>query len=364
MDQFAQNEEMCAITGIADTQKESFIASSLFDQGWSVRYRALDADDLIAYVQECMSGDLTLFLSNDLDGLDLEKVEILRALSRRLYLFNCAVTPTHFDGEIDFPAQSLELANLLRSTYRAPLIQKQEPAKPATARIIGIAATSHGLGCTTFAVNLAHELSLLDASVLLVDADAQSPSIADALDERSLHNLGSWKERPGKASLMELSQNLISENISNLDRASRTFNFIILDLSVLSPLSQSLMSRRWDSQAAIWASNSANELWFLTKSQSRNLRALARTAEELRRNEIKPRIRFIAMEEEKGRRERNSLDSISQQTKGIEQGAPLSLPVDSKNVHIAESHKVPLAECNERGVLRRAIKGIAEKVRA
>lgn len=364
MDQVIQKQEKFAITGIDNTEAESFIASSLFDQGWNVQYRALDADSLIANAQELTGCDLSLFISEDLEGLDSEKVEILRALSRRLFLFSNGSDGVRFAGAIAIPSDSLDLANLLRSSQRAPLLQKRGPVGVATARIIGITSTTHGLGCTTLAINFAHELTLLGASVLLVDADAHTPSVANAIDERSLHTQAAWKERPGKASVIELSQKSISENIDNLDIAARTFDFIIIDLSVLPPLSQTLISRRWEAEATIWASKNATELWYLTTGNEKNIRVLAATTEDLRVNHIKPHIRFIALNGEKGRREQSAIKAIAEVTRRLEQSEPIELPTDERNSRIAESRKATLVDCNPRGPLRKAIKDLALRARS
>lgn len=364
MERTAQINQKYAITGIESTDAESFIASALFDQGWNVQYRALDADSLIANAQQLTGCDLSLFLSNNLEGLDNEKVEILKAISRRIYLFKSGDTEKRFAEEIAMPADSLELANLLRSSQRTPLIQKRGPVGAATARIIGISAVTHGLGCTTVAINLAHELTILGASVLLVDGDSQNPSIAHALDERSLHTKGTWRERHGKASLMEISQKLIGENIENLDCAARTFDYIVVDLSVLSSLTQTLISRRWEAEAAIWVSKNATELWIISNGSEKCLRSLALKVEDLRFNQIKPRLRFVALTGNKGRREQSAMKAIAEMTQNVEQGEILEIPVDERSARIAESRKVTLFECNERGPLRKAIKNIAERARA
>ena len=364
MERSIEGLEKFAITGIDNTEVESFIASSLFDQGWNVRFRALDADSLIANAQELTECDLSLFISEDLEGLDSEKVEILRALSRRLFLFSSGSVGAYLSDSIAIPADSLELANLLRSSQRTPLIQKKGPVGATTSRIIGITSTTHGLGCTTLAINFAHELTLLGASVLLVDADPQTPSIAYSIDERSLHTQATWRDRPGRASVMELTQKSIGENIDNLDRAARTFEFIIIDLSVLPPLSQTLISRRWEAEATIWASKNASELWYLTNGNEKNLRVLAATTEDLLVNQIKPRLRFVAINGANGRREQSAFKAIAEITRRLEQNEPQELPNDERNSRIAESRKLTLVDCNPRGPLRKAIKDLALHARS
>lgn len=362
MEQRSSAERKVAITGIDNSEDEGFIASALFEQGWDIQNRALDADSLVAVAQKTTECDLTLFISSDLDGLDIEKLEVLKALSRKLFIFNNGRCDIKFDGEVELPRTSLELANLLRSSHRAPMMQRRESAREVTARIFALSSTTHEVGCTTFAINFAYELSALGHSVLLVDADHDSPSIAHSLDERSLHAHQGWRERPHKPALMELSKENILENVEKLDEAARTFDYIVVDIAKLTNLSTALISRRWEAEAVIWISKNASELWFLSTNSAKSLRTLKATINDVKMNEMKPKVRYFAVGDYRDRKSSHSLEAVREITKSSEKSSPIALPFDSRNSDTALARQKSLAEVNPRGELRKAIKTIAEKV--
>ena len=65
------------ITAISSSETEGFIAGTLFAQGWSVVFRAIDWDSLERFIktnQEMARGALLIFAS-DLPGISKEKVD-------------------------------------------------------------------------------------------------------------------------------------------------------------------------------------------------------------------------------------------------------------------------------------------------
>lgn len=355
-------ERKVAITGIDNSEDEGFIASALFEQGWDIQYRALDADSLIGVAQEATECELTLFISSDLEGLDTEKLEVLKALSRKIFIFNNGRCDKVFQDEVELPSTSLDLANLLRSSLRAPMMQRRDSAREMTARIFAVSSTSYGIGCTTLAINFAYELSALGHSVLLVDANHDSPSIAHSLDERSLHAHQGWRERPQKPALMELSRENILENIEKLDEAACTFDYIVIDIAKMTNLSTTLISRRWEAEAVIWISRKASELWLLSTNSAKSLRALKATINDLKNNEIKPKVRYFVIGDFRDRKSGESMEAVREITKSSEKSSPIPLPFDYRNSDTALARQKSLAEVNPRGELRKAIRTIAEKV--
>lgn len=67
------------VTAISNSDQESFIASTLFTQGWSVIHRAVDFESLVDFTethQEQVSTALLLY-SPDLNNFNAPKFETL-----------------------------------------------------------------------------------------------------------------------------------------------------------------------------------------------------------------------------------------------------------------------------------------------
>ena len=352
------------MTAIAHPDSEGFISSTLFEQGWSVQFRALDADSLLEAVQSYSGKGLSIFLSADLDGLDEEKLEILKTLSQKLYLFSTTREAKKFAEAIPFPENSLDLATLIRTSLRAPLLQNVRQPEKISARVIAIASAGHGFGTTTLAINLAHELALLGKRTLLVDADPITPTISLALNQRQLRESKSWRVLHENLSLMELSQENIAENIAALDEAASCFDFVLIDLSMLSKLSVQLTGRRWDSEGFIWASKFADQLWITTRSDLRAIEQMKEVVRELSSNEIKPKIRMIQISHNLGRKADSEGEKIFNAASQLRSLTPVRIPHDAKAVVEALERQLSLAESNPRGTLRKSIEKLAENISA
>ena len=73
------------ITAISSSEAESFVAGTLFAQGWSVVFRAIDWDSLEHYItanSEIAKGALLLYAS-DLPGISAEKANSLSNRTRQ-----------------------------------------------------------------------------------------------------------------------------------------------------------------------------------------------------------------------------------------------------------------------------------------
>ncbi len=56
------------ITAIGDYDFESFVAGTLFSQGWNVIYRALDKENLRSFLATTLEKNLVVMYSPDLPG--------------------------------------------------------------------------------------------------------------------------------------------------------------------------------------------------------------------------------------------------------------------------------------------------------
>jgi NAD(P)H-nitrite reductase large subunit len=68
-----------AITGIRDPEREGFIASTLFSQGWNITLRALDFDQIDQLCSKEAVDKATIILATDLEGLTPVGIAELKA---------------------------------------------------------------------------------------------------------------------------------------------------------------------------------------------------------------------------------------------------------------------------------------------
>lgn len=354
------NISTSAITGIRDPEREGFIASTLFSQGWNITLRALDFDDIWKRCQSVPTEKPTLILSTDLEGINQPQLRELKSEGFTIFLFTSdEPSTTTFSEAQAFPASSLELISAMRGSLRAPLIRTESDKNSPRARTIAIAAASNSSGCTVTAINVATELSLIGHRTLLVDAHALAPAISILLSQRGLRASAIHPKISENLWGMEISQEHIESDISSLHKARLEYDFIVIDLGVLRNIPLQLTGKRWESESFIWSSSFADELWLLSKSDQLSLDRLRTILRDLAQNSIKPAISTIYSMRPMGKKNSPADLSFEQSAASIKSKRSFQLPIDSRNVSRAESERCSLYEVNERSHLRRTIAEIA-----
>ena len=349
-----------AITGIRDPEREGFIASTLFSQGWNITLRALDFDAISQLCTVAAPEKATIILATDLEGLTPAAIAELKSRGYPVFLFApTGSAPTSFAEVQEFPTSSLELISLMRGSLRAPMIRAQVQNAPARARTIAIAASASSSGCTLAAINLATELSLLGKRTLLVDAHSLAPAIASLLGQRGLR--GSVRHPQISENLwgMEISQVNLENDLGQLQSARSEFDFIVIDLGTLRNIAAQLTGKRWESEAFIWSSTYADELWLLSKGDQLSLERLRELLRELSQNSIKPALVAVQSMRTPGKKNSPLDQSFTQSISAIKPARVIALPTDSRSVLRAESERSSLYEVNERSHLRRCLAEIA-----
>ncbi|MSW01605.1 MAG: P-loop NTPase, partial [Actinobacteria bacterium] len=249
----AEHELPIVITAIADAQTEGFIASGLFAQGWSVVYRALDTTSLKKYIvsnPEIAKNALLLYTPDLAELNPASSLELSRMVKQSIGFSNDLEKYQNYPGLYEIPKDLTELVSLVRGSIRSPLIRQQSPVQHSTrrAQVIAIGSAGSGVGCTTVAINIAMELSVLEKSTLLIDANFRAPSIAVLLSLRNLLTDEGWRSVAPQLSISEITQ-LRSNSIDELmARAIDEFDQIIIDLGSISGLSNRLTDQRWTSK--------------------------------------------------------------------------------------------------------------------
>jgi len=350
------------VTAIRGAELEGFVAGTLFNQGWSVTFRALDFQSLLLHIQSSQIKKMVVLLSTDLEGISVEGLETLRSTGVKYFLFATTMdAQSIFPEAIATPTTALELLGIIRGSLRNPLIRPVTNQK-LRAQIIGISAASHTVGCTTLALNFASELSEKGKKVLLVDAHSFSPAVALKLGQRGLNSAVETRNISTQLWALEITRPEINQQIATLETARSEFDFIVIDLGVLRDFTASLTGRRWCSEVLVWVSNYADELWVLAKTDLLGTEQLRLVTAELAHNSIKPHLVFLHALRAPAKRSKVSEESFLNLVTPLR---PLRIHEyiwDPRSVHSAEEERASLMETNERGALRRSIADIAGEV--
>lgn len=350
-----------AVTAIHNSEFESFAASTLFGQGWSVQFRALDALSLMTFVEQSKEMPEVVLISTDLSGISEEIIEKLRSKGIKVFLFCTSQEElSQYPGAHIQSRNPLDLINLIRGSLRSPMLrtEKIKNLKPK-ARVISVVGAHHSVGCTSLSINLASELSLLNKSVLIVDAHAYFPAIALRLAQRGITKADTFHRISVNLSALEITEEKIAACMLLLEKALAEFDFIIIDNGVVQDLPETLSGRRWSGEIFVWASMHADEMLVLSKSDYLSLASLQRLSEELSKNSIKPTLSFVHSHVIPGKKASAQEERFLEIVMPLIPKRVLRFPMDSRSITSAENERLPLHESNEKSLLRKSVIDIA-----
>jgi MinD-like ATPase involved in chromosome partitioning or flagellar assembly len=350
-----------AITAIHSADQESFAASTLFSQGWSVLHRALEWRSLIDFLDTSAITPDVLLCSIDLLGFEPALIEGIKGRGIKVFLFcNEGQGLEQHPMAIAMPTTALELIGLVRGSIRSPLVRDTPRENPKVrAKVLAITSPHCAAGCTTLAINLASELSTSGKRTLLVDAHPHAASVALLMGELGLQNARGYQQFSAGFWAMEITQSNIAESIEALDLARYEFDFILIDLGATHELAQLLSGRRWSGETLVWAASSADELWGVAKSDPLSLERLRKFTYELQSNSIKPAISFLHSHSHSGRRSIAADQSFANAVRALAPKRILKVPLDTRSITAAENSQGTLYQSNERSLLRKRIQEIA-----
>lgn len=354
-----------AITAIHKAEFESFVASTLFGQGWSVLHRALDWQSVIDFLEISPELPDVLLCSTDLLGINLESIESLKSRGIRIFLFHHDPGSSRdFPDALSIPDSALELIGLVRGSIRSPLLRSSIPERRASrARVLGITSAHSAAGCTTLAINLASELTVAGQRTLLVDANSTAPAIAVLIGEQGLHSNKGFTQVSAGFWAMEITQSTIVDSIASLDNAQYEFDFIVIDLGPTFEIAETLSGRRWSGETLVWVSSNADHLWVLAKSDHLSLHRLRKLTQDLLRNSIKPEISFIQFAAKSGRRSSVSDELFASAIHTLGSKEVFKIPLDARSISLAENAHETLYQSNEKSLLRKSIQGLSGEIK-
>lgn len=363
----AEVELPVIITGISHTDHESFVAGTLFGQGWSVVYRALDFHSLQQFItsQPEIAKNALLLFSPDLLGATAEGIdEITPSLRQVVGFHDTTDASSEYVGLYTFPTSAQELISMVRGFIRAPLIRAtpNKQSKNKRARILAIGSAGTATGATTVALNLAMELSLLDKKTLLIDANFEAPAIASLLALRSINEGHTWRTIAPNLHAGELSQETTLDIHQLLHGASEEFDFIIIDLGAAGRIAQKMTDRRWQSQAMTWAAECADTFLFVARTDLLGRTRLEELIDELKQTSLSAHPTFLLNGKSPSRKGDSEEASFQSIISDLGQRATFTLPKDLRAIENSLAERATLAEVSERSSLRKGLASIAAQL--
>lgn len=261
----------CAITAIADSRTESFVAASLVRQGWDVIFRALSYPDLKRYLDQIDHLNVPVFLSPDLKGI-ASKPE--RKIPREILI----------SGR---PESDFEIAELLRE--RENPVENVQSTIPSHLKVIAMASIGRGVGTSTLAINLAQEIALHGARTLLIDSHPRSPYLSS---HTSLFGLTRGVvDSQFKVALLETPspREAMREKLFDAEE----FEYLIVDCGEIYQPSEMVHGRRHEDAAFEWACVHGVELIVVRNESDGKAQMSRERLEEIGRIAIKPHISHL-----------------------------------------------------------------------
>ncbi len=354
------------ITAISDAQFEGFVSGTLFAQGWSVVFRAIDTEALKRF---CLSNSeqaasSLLIYSPDLPGISSEVVKNLTTKVKQVVGFSSKTNPEFAELHPN-PATATDLVSIVRGFIRAPMLRPASQVSRANrkAHVVAIGSAGSDTGCTTIALNLAMELSILGKSTLLIDANFRAPSIAALIAIRNVQSESGWRTIAPQLAIAEITQQESGSIDQLMESATQSFDNIVIDLGSISGLSNRLTDRRWTSTMTTWSCDQGDELMVITRPDLLGIHRLEQVCALLEKTSIRAALSF-------------TLNMRSQGKKGADEEAqflaittrlrPLRVRVINRDLRAASKaleEKATLIEVNMRSALRKSIATMASELK-
>ena len=361
------NQELpVVITAISDAQFEGFVSGTLFAQGWSVVFRAIDTEALEKFclTNPEQAADSLLIYSSDLLGISAEVVKNLSGKVKQVVGFSSKHNPDFADLHSN-PATATDLVSIVRGFVRAPMLRQPSQINRANrkAHVMAIGSAGSDTGCTTIALNLAMELSVLGKSTLLIDANFRAPSIAALIAIRNVQSESRWRTIAPQLAIAEITQQEAGNIDQLMESATQNFDNIVIDLGSISGLSNRLTDRRWTSTMTTWSCDQGDELMVIARPDLLGIHRLEQVCGLLEKTSIRSALSFtlnMRPQGKKGDDEEAQFLAITTRLR------PLCVRVIGRDLRAASKaleEKATLIEVNMRSALRKSIAKMASELK-
>lgn len=355
------------ITAIANPDVEGFVAGTLYAQGWNVVFRAIDWASLQSYLRSnsATASNALLIYGADLPGANKQLLDGAQALVRQVIGFSI---PHQSEGDFialhPLPSLGTDLISLVRGFVRAPMVRTSAltQRKPRTSKVVAISSAGSHTGCTLIALNLAMELSLLEKSTLLVEANFRAPSLSPLLSMRNIADASGWKSIAPNLALAEITQDSSLQLEEFMSKATEEFDFIVIDIGSISGLSNRLTDRRWTSVVTTWCCDQADELMIVSRADHLGHYRLGQVIDLLHQTSIRAQLSFTQNMKSSGKRGESEMARFLTATTALKPIRVRSVKEERRAAKAAEDQHATLVETNERSNLRKSISEMAREI--
>ena len=351
------------ITAIANSDAEGFVAGTLFAQGWNVVFRAIDWVSLDAYLQTNpeLAKTALLIFGTDLPGADKKSMDSLNGAVRQMIGFALPNVITDDFGVLNpLPTVGTDLISLVRGFVRAPLVRTSAVTqrKVRSSKVIAIGSAGSYTGCTFIALNL----SFVEKSTLLVEANFRAPSLSPLLSMRKITENSEWKKIAPNLSISEITQDTSDDLEVFMNNATENFDFVVLDIGSISGLSNRLTDRRWTSNVTTWCCDQADELMITSRADFLGHYRLVQVIDLLQQTSIRAQLSFTQNMKSSGKRGDAEMARFLTVTTALKPIRVRSMKQEVRSVQAAEDEHATMVEINERSHLRKAIAELAREI--
>ena len=363
------NQELpVVITAIADVQFESFVAGTLFAQGWSVVFRAIDYQGLESYCANNAqsAASALLIFSPDLAGITGESVAQFTGRFKQIVGFSDQSFSGDPFGELHkIPISVTDLVSVIRGFIRSPMMRpvSQISRHERKSHVMSVGSAGSDTGCSTIALNMAMELSVLEKSTLLIDANFRAPSIAALIAIRNVRSESGWRNIAPNLAIAEIGQSEALSIDQFMESAVSNFDNIVIDLGSISGLSNRLTDRRWTSTMTTWSCDQGDELMVIARPDLLGIHRLEQVSNLIEKTSIRSALSFVLNMRspgKKGEEEEARFLAITTRLR------PLCVRVigrDARTAAMALEQKATLIEVNQRSSMRKSIAKIASEIK-
>jgi MinD-like ATPase involved in chromosome partitioning or flagellar assembly len=234
--------------------------------------------------------------------------------------------------------------------------------KTRNSKVFAIGSAGSYTGCTFIALNLAMELSLLEKSTLLIEANFRAPSLAPLLSMRKITENSQWKKIAPNLSISEITQETADDLDQYMNKAMDDFDCLVLDIGSISGLSNRLTDRRWTSIVTTWCCDQADELMITSRSDQLGHHRLVQVIDLLQQTSIRAQLSFTQNMKSSGKRGDAEMARFLTASTAVKPIRVRSLKQEARSVQAAEDEHATMVETNERSHLRKAIAEIAREM--
>lgn len=256
------------VTAIADADFEDFVAQLLFSQGWSIIYRAFDADAMQNFLAERSGLRTVIIYKADLPGFTSSLI------------MDYEVDPFTFISLDGSEAAAHAVMQKIRTQLRLPMVQVgqvsqsaahstsvEQSRRVALPKVVTVTGSAGAPGRTRLALALGGELAAARGKGIgMIDADFRSRTLSRRLAKSSGKSSGK-----NQLSLLPLDS---AEKPTRLPELTPD-EMAIVDLGTLPSLGEAVHDRRWHGSLVASILEATTHLLYVVRSTEESLDELA-----------------------------------------------------------------------------------------